>query len=850
MPTIKKLSLSSVMLFVSIFFVFCNNASAFSQQIVLNSGWNIVSTPRLLDSHSFSLPENLNNFSIFILDASRPSGWATMADLAQAEFTPLYGYFINNKSTTTQTLTFNYKASTTPNERLFTRTYSGAGWYSFGVANPSYAKPQGSSVVDTNNPDHILNSLLSNTSNYDSVIDFTDASFGFNPDSVGLKDPWKLAVRSADVTNTIEINTINDLRETKGYAIYIKSPTSLNGFQNDSATVTPVTTADFSGGTLPTVGNYDATSSVVVWQKTLAIGSRSAVLSSMRLYASGTVSLGDISNLKLYIDNIQYGTTVASVSAGGYPTFATPTIIAPGLHVIKMTANISGGGKVFSFALQQLSDISLSDGVNFAPVIPSVSSLPFSPIISGPITINQPVFGTLTLTKYSAYANQTVITPQAAYKLGEYRLTTGASDNFTLIDLGLYISGSTSTLANISNIYLVVGTTTSNIVATSSGYTLWFANMPLPQNSPISIAIYATLSGAMAPGATTTSSLLVEAISANTGNPVVTPVILGQTVTTGSGSITAALDASTPVSALVVANTMPKVGSFKFAAQNDSYTIDELTANVSSIKDATAIIELVFKDGATELRRQAFSGNIATATGLTISIPSNSSKIIDVYANLGAIGTGSASTSARVGLTLSGYEAINSNGVKSRYYPNISGNQMYAYKTKPTITNVALPTTVLNNGTQSIYQFMVTADAGGTVAWRTIKFNIATSTASVTSFNLYDSSNQSTTLSNTTCAYGGSTVTCTSSTDQEISGSKTYVLKAIIAGAVVGASVSVNIANSGASFAASTDGAAVAGSPTFLWSDESSQPHSYTTQDWDNDFLVRNLPTDSLTMTK
>src|ERR1035437_5990207 len=66
----------------------------YTQTIILNPGWNVVSTPRLLDSHSFS--SAATDYSIYVLNPASVSGWSTMADLGQTEFTPLYGYFINN----------------------------------------------------------------------------------------------------------------------------------------------------------------------------------------------------------------------------------------------------------------------------------------------------------------------------------------------------------------------------------------------------------------------------------------------------------------------------------------------------------------------------------------------------------------------------------------------------------------------------------------------------------------------------------------------------------------------------------------------------------------------------------
>lgn len=199
------------------------------QFINLKPGWNIVSTPKVLESHSFSVPETAGNFDIYLLDASQPSGWATMSALGQSTFTPLYGYFINNKTGSEQTLTFNYDTALEPNEKLFERTFSSSGWYSIGVANDEYAKKQADDSSDTDNPSTIL-SLLEGE--YDLTIDFTDAEYDNDRRSVVVSDPWKAAA-------PVDINNLNDLRETKGYAIYIKNPgAKYSGFQNDATAPT------------------------------------------------------------------------------------------------------------------------------------------------------------------------------------------------------------------------------------------------------------------------------------------------------------------------------------------------------------------------------------------------------------------------------------------------------------------------------------------------------------------------------------------------------------------------------------------------------------------------------------
>lgn len=202
------------------------NAQSVSQVVDLAPGWNIVSTPMVLQSHAFSAAETSTNFDIYILDASKPTGWATMADLGQTQFAPLFGYFINNKTGDDQKLTFNFESDVPPNQKLFERTFTAEGWYSVGVANAEYAKTQKADRSDANNPSSVL-SLL--TGNYDLVIDFTDDTYENDRNSVALSDPWKAVVPS-------DINQLNDLRDTKGYAIYIKQAGArYNGFQNDPA---------------------------------------------------------------------------------------------------------------------------------------------------------------------------------------------------------------------------------------------------------------------------------------------------------------------------------------------------------------------------------------------------------------------------------------------------------------------------------------------------------------------------------------------------------------------------------------------------------------------------------------
>ena len=298
----KYLPLFVLLAFVSIAQI-ANASVLYSDSITLSPGWNIVSTPKVLESHSFSLPETSDNFDIYVLNASSTTGWSTLADLGQTEFTPLYGYFINNKATSTQTLTLNYKAVASPNDRLFERSFSKTGWYSIGVANATYSKKLTDNTTDTNNPSKILNSV---SGGYDSVVDLTDDTSSQNPKSVSVGSAWKQAVSS-------DIDSLNDFRESKGYAIYITQPNALySGFQNE----------DLPKASVSITANGSTASTTVVASSSVTIAWSSINTSSCAVTPENFTGVSGSQSIA-----ISTSTTYSITCSGTYGDVATSSVV-------------------------------------------------------------------------------------------------------------------------------------------------------------------------------------------------------------------------------------------------------------------------------------------------------------------------------------------------------------------------------------------------------------------------------------------------------------------------------------------------------------------------------------------
>jgi len=555
----------------------------------------------------------------------------------------------------------------------------------------------------------------------------------------------------------------------------------------------------------------------------------------------------------VYADGVQIGSTQDLLGSGTTFNLGSSLILPPGKDVVvevraDVYNNAVGGNTTVGDAIT----VTLASGSSNVYQRQSLGYIGNSAVTANQLTVAS---GSLTLSKYTAYANQTVVVPQGAYKIGDFRMTTGSTEGVNVDTLTLALGGS-ATVTNLTDVYVVYGTKTTQSKATGAASQTFSVNEAVAANTTMTFAVYATLNGNITSGQTVIPTLTVSGTSQASGNAVQSAAAVGQTVEAGTGALTVSLDASSPVAANVVQNSMPKVGSFKFVAQNDSFTITELGVAVADANVAAAISGVVFKDGATELKSQPLSGLNATATGLSVAVPYNTTKIIDVYANLGSIGTGFATTSANVGVTLMGIKTQNSNGVASTTNNlGLAGSAFYAFKTKPTISNVALPIPVLTSGTMTIGKISITSDAGGPVAWDKIVFNIASSTPSgnitVTSANLYDDVDQTTALGTCTINNGTGKISC-AGVNKEVSGSKTYVLKATLGGTgiVTGASLSTSISAPSSHVAPDQMAVVEATGASFVWSDESVLGHGATTADWMNDHYVKSLPTDSQSLTK
>jgi hypothetical protein len=335
-----------------------------------------------------------------------------------------------------------------------------------------------------------------------------------------------------------------------------------------------------------------------------------------------------------------------------------------------------------------------------------------------------------------------------------------------------------------------------------------------------------------------------------------------------------------------------KVGSFDFTAQYSPQTVDKINVKIPA-QAATSVtaVYLKYPDASgvmqTAAAALALSSGVqthatATFTNLSFYIPQNTTKQLDVYVGLATIANG-AQASTTVTALLDGdegFRATDSSGTTDTVL--VSGatdlnssttggkGSVVVRKTVPTLSAVALPSTLLADGSNKVIaRFNIAADAAGAVSWDKLAFTI-NKTAAITlgatsTMLLYSGSNTiggnfatvTGSLAAQTQAFpavagGGTTdlnLVFLPTAEQTVSSgsSITYEIRTTVGGVTPSDSLDVSIASGATTVSVDTAagiGVTAAATPIFTWSDRSSISvvHSATSADWSNEYLIKVIP--------
>jgi hypothetical protein len=375
--------------------------------------------------------------------------------------------------------------------------------------------------------------------------------------------------------------------------------------------------------------------------------------------------------------------------------------------------------------------------------------------------------GSLTLAKNGSYANQTVIDPKTAYKVGSATVTASTTEAINLTEIavdfdedgtGHVADSDTSEPADgdMYNLYVKYGPA-ANMVTTSTKGTIsetsnsWSINYALGAGETIYVDVYADIDSAISTGEVIQTAIDVNGTTVNSGTSPSTTKIAGQTITITAGSFTEFND-NHPVAAVAAANQLLEVARYRFSASNENYTIKELTTSVASATAAGLVNEVRIYDGSTLVASTVYDENTntrATFTGLAVAVNANVSKTLIIKYLLNNVGVGAGTSQTDVANTLYSVKFADSQGTETTEtsgtaFSSVNGNIQYVFASVPTITAVDLTNSTLVNGQAvDLYKFTVSAASNGNVALKQFKLSTSWSdggtadTLEVESLKLY-----------------------------------------------------------------------------------------------------------------
>lgn len=582
---------------------------------------------------------------------------------------------------------------------------------------------------------------------------------------------------------------------------------------------------------------------------------------------TGTIK-GGLDNAKIYADDVQVGTT-KDLTDANYDgtgdevnfTFGSTFIVPKGETVkVKVIADIKTATST-SFSGDESLTVNIETNADNCQQMSSLGALtaPSSAVPANAVNVNA---ASLSVTKYTGYGDQTVVAGSNEVKLGSFVVVAGASEGVDVSSVTVTLSADEA--ATVTNMYLedaVTGEQLGDVKVTPSTSNIFSVSVDLDASGAKVINLKGDVKSGSNVG-TWQAEVDADGTGKVTGNAVAASSGTGtavQTITVGSGSITAS-SGSQPASAILLAgSTDNKVASYTFSATNESYTVEKLILKMNNaFATSTANIKIKYQDEAGTTKTASglltyvasYPYATATFTGLDIYVPKDSDTDVDVYLDLAYLsqnGASGASTAIIFDYDTE-FRAVGTSGTAktSAGSADITGNTFYNRKTKITFAKQTLSS--VSNGTVPVFRFTVVADSKGNAEIKQLGFQITTTTCDVADMRLYDVDAASY-LTDTAVDADGSgyvkLIVGSSVGDNDVITVGTTAKTLEVRGAVSGYSADGDSITSqfktDTAFVALDSSADLIGSYYNVWSDRSASSHTTVTNDWTNGYLLKDM---------
>ncbi|MFA6252223.1 MAG: peptidoglycan-binding domain-containing protein [Candidatus Paceibacterota bacterium] len=555
---------------------------------------------------------------------------------------------------------------------------------------------------------------------------------------------------------------------------------------------------------------------------------------------TGAGSIASLKNGKVMINGAQYGSTAGLALTAGTLYNVNYTFQAGVETIVEFYADIGEDTTGATVTADSTNNIANGSTLTITFAVPTSANgtkqvslgtvnVPMSASAAAGVTVADGTSG-FTVVRTSTLNDQNLVVPKPATKIASYNVTAGTSEDIYVNNFrigAVNVGNARFNKDDLADLYVVytndggtaITTTAKNTVDANNDFPISFT---LGKGKTVKVEVYSSLqnnntdtAGNVTAGDSLRTTLIVSGTGASSGVAVANTATNGQLVIAQNAGMVASRDATTAVSSITDDNGSVKTVAYKFEAQNDDYSISRL---VFTIADPSVVATASLKDGDTVLATQSGSGVVTFNLATPVTVSANTTKILTVELALSSVGQGAGNTGAIIttNISLTNCLARSTNGALTAPTGTpVSGNGLFVYKAVPTISLVSLPSGTLGTGTQVISKFSVSTNGTGTVGWKKVIFNIsksshATDAPAITAAELWEV-DSNTKIDGVATLYGNTTAGATIATndaagtltfvatsEQQISGQKTYEVRATVTdavGVVTGEYINTSIPN-------------------------------------------------------
>ncbi|HXK37049.1 MAG TPA: hypothetical protein VJ553_05715, partial [Candidatus Paceibacterota bacterium] len=692
--------------------------------------------------------------------------------------------------------------------------------------------------IDANDYVHFLGNTLVKTSTGSRIVKVIGDIVG------GAGDTYEFDLRGSTTHGSYDLELVD-----VDYNVGIMTQAAAYPFGPASGTIGAASMTAVKASDSPSGDVVDGTDDVPLAKYTFTAYGEAIKVETLNFTASvSDPAVPSLRDGRVLINGTQYGSTqiltVASVATS--VEYTVNYTFMPGVATtVELRADAQDGDSGTDLGDADIISGVLITGINNGEGLESstIVDVPSSDLEGNNRTV---VTGAVTLQKNLNYADQTVVPPQSAYKIGAYTITGSNAESTNLTTFLADINEVTGTTGagELRDMYVKYGSQQTSVKSTVNASNSFSVNYTLGINEVLQVEVYATiLSTASTSGHVFDTNLDVEGTTVSSGATLVVTDTDGQNMTIGAGSFTASLDtAVTPVARIVGDEQTVTAAAFKFNAVNESYKISLLNL---TMPNATGISSVQIKDGSTVVASLPAQTDMLfyISTANQPNVAANTSKTLTVDLVLGTVaspGAGASGANHTVSLDVSDSRSIaGSTGTEAAITSaDSSGNPLYAYKAVPTITALSLPTPTLVAGgaINTLAKFNVGSGGTGTITWIKAVWSFSdTANVDVSDIKVYDASN--TQVPGTLSSASG-VVTFLATNEQPVGD---FSIKAQVEGAADGTDAVTVTWVASSSFDANAASSSATLTGTFIWSDNSNSPHVESSTDWTGDYLVKNI---------